>query len=75
MSPERVASDRAPAILYSQASGQRVLATEVHHGARELAATHHHTAELLNLLAARAPEIWADAERLAALAANATEAS
>lgn len=55
---EKIAADRALAILFSQASGQRVMATEVVK-AGELAASHHRTAELLNRLAAAAPEIWA----------------
>lgn len=59
MSPaEQIAADRALALLYSIASGQRVMATEVVK-AGELAASHHRTAELLNRLAAAAPEIWA----------------
>jgi hypothetical protein len=74
MTAEKIASDRALALLFSQASGQRVLATEIHGGAKELAASHHRTAERLNQLARRASEIWADADRLAALAANAANA-
>ena len=78
---DKVASDRALAILAAQASGQRVLATEVHAGAQALADSHARTAELLDQLAERAPEIWGDAvvvakfdaERLAELAANGGE--
>lgn len=74
MTAEKIADDRALALLFSQASGQRVLATEVHTGAKALADSHHRTAERLNQLAKRAPEIWADADRLATLAANTEEA-
>lgn len=56
---EKIARDRALALMYAQASGQRVLATEVHAGAKTLAASHHRTAELINQLAAAAPQIWA----------------
>lgn len=56
--PEKVAADRALALLYSISSGQRVMATEVVK-ASELSASHHRTAELLNQLAKAAPEIWA----------------
>lgn len=75
MTAEKIASDRALALLFSQASGQRVLATQVFTDskAKALSASHHRTAERLNQLAKRAPEIWADADRLAALAANAEE--
>lgn len=76
MTAEKIAADRALALLFSQASGQRVLAVEVHGAkAQALADSHHRTAERLNQLAERAPEIWADADRLAVLAANAEEES
>lgn len=73
---EQVARDRALALLFSQASGQRVLAIDVYNtSARGLADSHMRTAELLNVLAKRAPEIWADEDRQAVLAANAQEES
>ena len=59
MNAEQVARDRALALLFSQASGQRVLAVEVFGTkAKELADSHHRTAELIKQLAERAPEIW-----------------
>jgi len=63
MSAEKIARDRALALLFSQASGQRVLATDVYGTtARGLADSHMRTAELLNQLAKRAPEIWAEVQ-------------
>jgi predicted phage-related endonuclease len=57
---EKIAADRALALLFSVASEQRVAATKVvHTGAQALAASHHRTAELINQLAAAAPQIWA----------------
>lgn len=76
MSPaEKIAADRALALLYSIASGQRVMATEVVK-AGELSASHHRTAERLRQLAAAAPQVWAEADAEAVMAAiNAKAAS
>lgn len=63
---ETIAAERALALLYSISSGQRVMATEVHTKADALAASHHRTAELLNQLAAAAPQVWANAAAEAA---------
>jgi hypothetical protein len=67
---ETIASDRALAILAAQASGQRVMATEIlGTAAQALADSHARTAELLDILATAAPRVWANAEKLAALRA------
>lgn len=66
---EQVATDRALRILAAQASGQRVLASEVHAGAQALADSHARTAELLDILATAAPRVFANAAKLAALRA------
>ena len=69
MSAEQIARDRALALLFSQASGQRVLAIDVYNAtARGLADSHMRTAELLNQLAEAAPKIWADATQQTASA-------
>lgn len=75
MTAEQVSCDRALALLFSLASGQRVMAEEVHADTKELAARYHRTAEQINQLARRAPEIWADEDRKAATAANVVEGS
>jgi len=68
MTAEQVARDRALAVLAAQASGQRVMATEVlGAAAQELAESYSRTAELLDVLAMAAPRVWANAEKLAAL--------
>jgi hypothetical protein len=68
---EKSASDRALAILAAQASGQRVMATEIlGTTAQALADSHARTAELLDILAKAAPRVWANAEKLAALRAS-----
>lgn len=72
--PEKIAADRALALLYSISSGQRVMATEVHK-AGELSASHHRTAERLNQLAAAAPQVWAQADAEAVMAAVNTKAA
>jgi hypothetical protein len=67
---EKIARDRALAILFSQASSERVLADSVyggHGGAQGLADPHRRTAELLNILAQSAPRTWANADKLASL--------
>jgi hypothetical protein len=68
---DKVAADRALAILAAQASGQRVMATEVlGTTADALADSHARTAELLDVLITAAPRVWANAEKLAALRAS-----
>jgi len=70
VSAEQVARDRALAVLAAQASGQRVMATEVlGAAAQELAESYSRTAKLLDMLATAAPRVWANAEKLAALRA------
>jgi hypothetical protein len=67
---EQVATDRALRILAAQASGQRVMATEVlGTAAQALADSHARTAELLDVLITAAPRVWANAAKLAALRA------
>lgn len=76
MTAPKRATDHALAILFSQASGERVHAGDIRkhklHGAEAeaIATMHEHTAERLNQLAAAAPRVWADADRLAAPAAH-----
>jgi hypothetical protein len=70
VSAEQIARDRALAVLAAQASGQRVMATEVlGTTADALADSHARTAELLDMLITAAPRVWANAEKLAALRA------
>jgi hypothetical protein len=67
----QIATDRALAILAAQASGQRVMATEVYGTtAQALADSHARTAELLDILATAAPRVFANAAKLAALRAS-----
>jgi len=68
VSAEKIARDRALAVLAAQASGQRVMATEVlGTTADALADSHARTAELLDMRITAAPRVWANAEKLAAL--------
>jgi len=68
MTAEQIARDRALAVLAAQASGQRVMATEVlGTTADALADSHARTAELLDMLITAAPRVWTNAEKLAAL--------
>jgi hypothetical protein len=68
---EQIATDRALRILAAQASGQRVLATEVlGTTADALADSHARTAELLDVLITAAPRVFANAAKLAALRAS-----